>query len=273
MTPKLGSATTPYGQRITFFNDDYIGRRIRETGIYEGTVLAFLIPLLQGMDNPVVLDIGANIGNHSLALAPHASRLYAFEPMPAVYNVLARNLSDNNLNHARAIHCGLSDHDGEARLHVNTEGNLGASSLEQRSGTTEPVDVNLRHGDSLMASLGVAAVDFVKLDVEGHELAVLEGLERTLCRHRPIIMMEWNDRETVERINHAGIFDRLFTDYQFFVLGNNRDRAYWHGRPFARLRRKLARIRTKRPVLYSFDRARVYKNILMVPREKLALLP
>lgn len=268
------TATTLYGHRITFFKDDYIGRKIRQQGIYEQSVLRFLVPLLERMKGPVVLDIGANIGNHTLALSTSSSAIYAFEPTPEIFRLLSENIAQNNLAGVRAINKGLSDHNGQASIHIHRSGNLGATSLYQRAEGTEEMTVDLVRGDDIVAELGIEQVDFIKLDVEGHEPNVLNGLAGTLARCRPLIMMEWNDEETASRIVAEKLFGKLFADYDCFVLGNNRDPAYWEGRILARVRRRLTRwFLPKRTRLYRFDPARVYKNILLVPAEKRGWIP
>ena len=87
------TVTTPLGHRITFFKGDYIGERIRKHGLYEYTTLRFLVSLLARMDKPVVLDIGANIGNHTLAFSRHASAVYAFEPIAEIFRLLTDNIA------------------------------------------------------------------------------------------------------------------------------------------------------------------------------------
>ena len=77
------------GQSITVFTGDQIGEHIRKFGLYEKEKLLFLTAILRQLDSPVVLDIGANIGNHTLAFATVASRVFAFEPIPAIYSLLA----------------------------------------------------------------------------------------------------------------------------------------------------------------------------------------
>ncbi|MDZ7769101.1 MAG: hypothetical protein U5K38_08495 [Woeseiaceae bacterium] len=64
--------STSLGHRITVFSNDFIGKKIARVGLYEKESLEYLNALLSRMDAPVVLDIGANIGNHALAFATQA---------------------------------------------------------------------------------------------------------------------------------------------------------------------------------------------------------
>lgn len=274
MRQRTETLTTPLGHRITFFAGDYIGERIRKYGLYEHTALQFLLPLLERMERPVVLDIGANIGNHALAFSRHAQAVYAFEPIPEIFQLLKENIAQNGLDHVHAVDRALSDGTGDAVIYVNRAGNLGSSSFYQRGHQSERQTIRRQRGDDALAELGLGRVDFIKLDVEGHELNVIQGLEATLGHCRPLVLMEWNEEEAIRRINEAAVLDDLFSDYDFFVLGNNRDLEYWAGRRLPRFRRGLSRrLMPKRSRLYAFDRTRIYKNILLVPREKLDLIP
>lgn len=85
MSEIYGTRTLPtsLGHRITVFSHDFIGKKIARVGLYEKESLAYLNELLARIDAPVVLDTGANIGNHALAFATQAAAVRAFEPLPA----------------------------------------------------------------------------------------------------------------------------------------------------------------------------------------------
>jgi hypothetical protein len=116
-------------------------------------------------------------------------------------------------------------------------------------------------------------VDFVKIDVEAHEVYVLRGLMQTLQRDLPFITMEWNDPLTIERLSGSPELQFLQQHYRIHVLGSNYDRAWWTGKPLAFLRRKLTRLlRPRTAVLYDFDPGRLYKNLLLVPKAREGVL-
>lgn len=172
---------------------DYIGDEIRARGRYEDAYLRFLEesvfpPLKEG----VALDIGANIGNHTLALCRQFREVVAFEPNPVARNLLETNLRLNAVENVRVEPLALSNGKGTSRLLVK-QGNLGASHLsaarEDSSAWQDfaEVEIELAVGDEM---LGDADIRFIKLDVEGHEHAVLEGLQATIGRCRPAIMLE-----------------------------------------------------------------------------------
>ncbi|MGY8789389.1 MAG: FkbM family methyltransferase, partial [Pseudomonadales bacterium] len=116
-------------------------------------------------------------------------------------------------------------------------------------------------------------LDLIKLDVEAHEAFVLRGLKKTLEQHKPIITMEWNDPLTIERLNGSDELQFLFEQYNVYVLGSNYDRSYWQHHSFSFIRRKLTRLfKTKKATLFDFNPAMVYKNLLLIPKSKQALL-
>jgi FkbM family methyltransferase len=267
------TCTNLFGQRVTVFCNDHVGDKIASQGLYEKENLELLLRLLRSIPQPVVLDIGANIGNHTLAFATVASQVHAFEPIPRIHALLRLNVEQNQLANVALHAVALSDSEGEATIHMVTDGNYGASSFDQRSGVSEAVTVSRRRGDALLAELGVDKVDFIKIDVEAHEVYVLRGLMNTLQNQRPFITMEWNDPLTIERLNGSPELQFLMENYRVLVLGSSWDRAWWAGKPLAFLRRKLARMfGTRRAVLYPFEPTRLYKNLLLIPRERLALL-
>lgn len=267
------TCTNLFGQQVTVFRNDHVGDKIARQGLYEKENLELLLRLLQALPDPVVLDIGANIGNHTLAFATVARRVHAFEPIPHIHTLLRRNVEQNALDNVTLHALALSDTDDAATIHMVKDGNFGASSFDKRSEATEAVTVQRRRGDALLAELMVERVDFIKIDVEAHEVYVLRGLMDTLQRQRPFITMEWNDPLTIARLNGSPELEFLAEHYRIVVLGSSWDRAWWAGRPLAFLRRKLARLfGTRRAVLYPFDPTRLYKNLLLISKDRLGVL-
>jgi FkbM family methyltransferase len=265
--------TTSLGHKVIAFKNDHVGDKIAKNGLYEKENLGLLLQLLNKITNPVVMDIGANIGNHALAFSTAANRVLAFEPLPVVFNLLEKNISNNNIDNVQAFPFALSDVEEQATIYMVREGNVGASSFDQREDEVDAVTVNKKIGDEVLAEVGIKKLDLIKLDVEAHEAYVLRGLRKTLQQHKPIITMEWNDPLTIERLNGSDELQFLFEEYNVYVLGSNYDRGYWQHYNFAFIRRKLTRLfKTKKAALYAFNPARVYKNLLLIPKSKQAIL-
>lgn len=174
---------------------DAVSDRIRSEGIYERDMLEFLrdrLLDLRASRTQVAIDVGANIGNHSLFLSDLFARIIAFEPNPLARAILQINLEMNGASNVEVRSIGLSDRAGKATLSFDL-GNLGgASVVGVRSGSGGRREIELAVGDDVIDPS--AAVGLIKVDVEGAEEAVLKGLERTLRTHRPIVMIEqWSE--------------------------------------------------------------------------------
>ncbi len=132
------------------------------------------------------LDIGANLGLFCYFLARLSRRVLAFEPNPYPLRIL-RRVADHNVD---VLAVAISDYDGTARF-VIPKGRKGWTSnggrIEKESRVlSHAVEVPCRRVDSL----GLEPVGFIKIDVEGHELAVLHGATETIARDRPSIYLE-----------------------------------------------------------------------------------
>lgn len=276
MTEIPGTRTllTSLGHRITVFANDFIGKKIARVGLYEKESLEYLNALLARIDSPVVLDIGANIGNHSLAFATQAAVVHAFEPLPDVVAVLEHNVRQNGLENIHVHPYALSDENSEAELFKNRSGNVGGSSFDRGAGDVEAVRVPKRVGDEVVGELGLDRIDLIKMDVEAHEAYVLKGLTSTLRDQRPFITMEWAGLLTVERLRDSAVMRFLEENYTIHVLGTRHERMYWEGKRFAWLKRKFTCLfQRPYPLLYDFDPERLYLNLLLVPKGREELLP
>ncbi|MEL6960510.1 MAG: FkbM family methyltransferase [Pseudomonadota bacterium] len=137
------------------------------------------------------LDIGANIGNHTLyaALIWKAARVVPIEPNPIAYNLLLHNISVNGVRDRvdlSKVGVGLSDHDegGFAMEKVTT--NLGGARMLAGQGA-----LTVHRGDALLAGL---EPDMIKIDVEGMEMEALRGLEGLLRDRQPALLVEVHNR-------------------------------------------------------------------------------
>jgi FkbM family methyltransferase len=163
-------------------------------GAYEAAELAVLLAAAEGAET--VFDIGANVGWYTLhlarALGP-AGRVFSFEPMPATFAALERNVALNGLEDRVTLNrLGLAEEAGEAEFFVPEEtGSVAASRRplfqEQRN---QSVRATLDTLDAFVARTGIERLDLVKCDIEGGELPMLRGGRATLERFRPVVFLE-----------------------------------------------------------------------------------
>jgi FkbM family methyltransferase len=147
--------------------------------------------ILQALDaelpqSGVFLDVGANIGNHAIYWATRGARIvHAFEPVRSTFELLQRNVSENNLSEKIVCHnLDLGDSKGSADIAKYTSENIGGTQIVEVENGAILVDTI----DNLASSLG--RVDFVKIDSEGFEVKILRGASETIAQHKPIIFVE-----------------------------------------------------------------------------------
>lgn len=145
----------------------------------------------------VVFDIGANFGLYTKILAEAVGpkgTVYSFEPVPQTYDVLVRNLRRAGLDHVQPLCYAASDVTGTALISIPTyadgSDNMYGATLEQADGSTG-LQISTLRLDERFADL--SQLNVVKLDVEGHEPQVLEGMRSVIARHYPAFLIEIND--------------------------------------------------------------------------------
>jgi FkbM family methyltransferase len=137
------------------------------------------------------LDIGANQGVYTLGLSRLVGtrgRVYAFEPDPELHRALVANLEQNGVANVEAAACALGREDAVLGLwrNVFNSGDNRLSGPAHGADAASVVEVPVRRLDGLHPGL---AVDFIKLDVQGWELQVLEGMEGTLGRSPGVVLV------------------------------------------------------------------------------------
>jgi len=149
----------------------------------------------------VVVDVGAHIGRYALQAAALNCRVVAVEPDPMNYATLQENVSLNGFRNIRLYQVALSDQPGQRALRMASGTNRGTSSLEIDSNAVanEPgpaeIKVVCETLDALTMREGIERIDWLKIDVEGHELAVLRGAPRSLETTLRLILEVRNDHE------------------------------------------------------------------------------
>jgi FkbM family methyltransferase len=169
----------------------YIDSIVLRQGYYESEVLEAIVAELGIGD--VLWDIGANIGLHGLTakkLVPEAE-VICFEPSPAILGRLWRNRFLNNLD-VRVVPTALSDNRDLHAFYIAPPGNPGMSTLSPWSGAKyeSQTVVATVPGDELVGAGRLAAPTVIKLEVEGHEEAVLRGLTHVLASSCRIVVFE-----------------------------------------------------------------------------------
>jgi FkbM family methyltransferase len=178
---------------LSVYAMNYGGGGLIEQSGEEWVLREVVAPACRGASAPVVFDVGANVGDYSRLVRRHlpAALVYAFEPSAPVFRELERNLSQaEGAERFRPFNLGLSDEEKTVELYSYTvEGQEQSliSSIDRRLPTqvvsvevSASERIHVRTLDRFCEAEGVTRIDFLKLDVEGHELSVLRGARRML---------------------------------------------------------------------------------------------
>lgn len=168
--------TSPFGERYFINRYSYVERMI-QGGDFEKARAAYLRSRIA--PNDVFLDIGANIGFFTVLASRCGATVHAFEPDPANYRRLLRNVKLNGFGEGRmkTYPCALGDTSGRAELYRPLTDNYGRSSIVANQ-SPDAIRVSLRRLDDIPIPFSARCI--VKIDVEGAELQVLDGALATL---------------------------------------------------------------------------------------------
>jgi FkbM family methyltransferase len=160
-------------------------------GFYE-ELTVFKVYEAQLRRDDYVVDVGANVGVHALAmsrLVGENGKVFAYEPNSALVTRMQRNLQLNAVQNVAVRQTALGDLDGQIRFHDATgEFNQGLGRHDPKGDLTVPV---IRLDEDLKTRR--RAIALMKIDVEGMELRVVRGARQILERDRPAIVVEFNN--------------------------------------------------------------------------------
>ena len=211
------------GQNVLFFvadETDLIQKEHFHGKFYESEELKIISEFFPS--DGIFVDIGANVGNHTVFVAQFLSplKIIVIEPNPATFEILKANIALNRLDSrvdVSYLGIGLSNTSARA-VAITPAGNLGGTRLhlsEEQSG------LRVVPGDALLFG---HRIDFLKIDVEGMEIDVLEGLKMTIAEQRPRIFIE------VDNCN-VGKFFEWTTINNYYIVASNSGRTFWSASP------------------------------------------
>jgi FkbM family methyltransferase len=180
----LKQTNTRYGNMLYIQDDPTIGRALELYGEY----CHIEIEAIKSLVTPTswFVDVGANIGVHTVGVSPYVQRVIAIEPDLDNFDLLVKNCSGCGCANVTTTRLAL----GNTFQETSTQFNYGKTTLVPGS------DVKTARLDML----GLPQVDFVKIDVEGMEIEVLEGMPATLQGFKPDLLIEMQDPTTYSKI-------------------------------------------------------------------------
>jgi FkbM family methyltransferase len=186
-----------YGKMLFLRGDKYVGRSLdlySEYSELEGQLFSRLLS-----PGHVVIEVGANIGAHTVHLARLVGpkgMVLAYEPQRVIFQMLCVNVALNKLLNVRTCLAAVGRCAGSLKvpaLDYTAENNFGGVSLRNVA-SGEPVPV------TPLDSLRLPSLRLVKIDVEGMEGEVLSGARRLIARHRPLLYVENDRRKNSQRL-------------------------------------------------------------------------
>jgi len=158
---------------------------------FESNLTQFDIYRLFAQPGTAVIDVGANLGIHSLVLSTFVGgggKVFAFEPVPSIRAMMEENLRINHITNVEVNECALGNSTGEVSFEENAgDFNIGKGRVNREG----RLSVTINTIDHAFRDIKLP-VSIIKIDTEGYELEVLQGAVGLLKNHRPAIVAEFN---------------------------------------------------------------------------------
>jgi len=224
--PGLG---TPFKFVLDPYHNGTVDEVIATTGAWEPTVSKAILDHLHDEDN-VFLDIGANIGYHTLSVATHLRdkvTIHAFEPIPRLCRQITESLALNEATNVTVHKSGLGLSSENRLLYLRPD-NIGGSGVVEYTQlnlapVSGPITVPFTSLDEVLT--GLPNLTLIKIDVEGYEFEVLQGGQKLLQKFHPVIIMEFSPMfYRLEHANKANDFIDFLESlgYETYTLNNDK---------------------------------------------------
>ena len=180
-------------------------------------------------NSKVIMDIGANSGLYSVVASEFSECspiIYGFEPIPRILKLYKLNMELNGIN-SKPIQKALFNVNGETTFfdmdsHDNQIGSLIKSHVEKHKHhkKIKEIIVETITLDTFIGNNNIGKVDLLKIDVEGVEDKVLEGMEKTIIKDKPVLLIEISNNETALKV--SSFFIKLDLDYKFIEIDESK---------------------------------------------------
>jgi FkbM family methyltransferase len=273
-TPAFSFQCTFYGLNYQGNLDNNIDAAIYYYGAFEKPLLHFMGAAITAMADKdgVFMDIGANIGQHSLFMSQTSKRVIAFEPFAPVRARLEYHCTLNKIRNIDIQALGLSDRSENQPFYAPSGANAGIGSFDPDStskGNKSIGNLQLMRGDEFVDQSDLKQLHLMKIDVEGFEKNVLHGLRNTLARFRPLVVCEMTYGKSLSFISSNQILALLPENYVLLCFNKRRPDG-------SKMQRKNARARLNgwfQLVPYPGPQARGQDDVILCPQELLTIIP
>ena len=195
-------------------------------GEYENQELNMINKLIRYIPKGIIFDVGANLGWYTLNIKKQfpESNIFAFEPIPQIFEKMLKNLEINGLKDINCFNEGLYRENKFLKFYYNCI-ESGASSMRdlRENEFTEEINCKVSKLDDFMIQNNILNIDFIKCDVEGSELFVYQGGLETIKKYKPIIFSEMLRKWSAKFGYHPNDIIDLFNEigYRCFVISEN----------------------------------------------------
>ncbi len=178
-----------HSNEFVYFFNDTIAKEIHIHGIYEKEEIEALSEFLNLKDH--IIDIGANIGNHSIAYSKISKKVFAFEAHPRTFEILKFNV--NEYKNIKIFNVGISDKKGFLFFKKGNSTNIGGKKLSKKGSIKSQINKldNIIKFDK--------KIKLIKIDIEGHEYEALKGMRRLLKNNNSLLLIEFCEESILKR--------------------------------------------------------------------------
>jgi len=196
---------------------------------FEKNVWRYLKP----KERDVFIDIGAHVGKYTLQVARivgNEGLTIALEPHPDNYKALLKGIQLNGFKNIVALNIAAWDKDCKLKLFIGDTAGHHSAKINKGLGH---IEVEAKTVDSIVKSINVGRVDWIKIDVEGAALEVIRGLHKTITKYAPKIILE------VLSENSRAVL-KLMQDYGYAIAPFYDSERYFYGVPRQKKKGKIA---------------------------------
>jgi FkbM family methyltransferase len=207
MLPRISKVEGHDADYLLFSTGDVISNTLFRTGKWEEHLLAISKFMISGIEQPLILDVGANLGAYSIPLAKSTQNIggevIGFEPQRIVYYQLCGNIFINRLDNYQAVYAALGEESGYVdipEIDYEVNNNVGAFSLDKQYRELHGIESSIKKVANKVPLIKLDSFEvnrqpaLIKIDVEGFELSVLKGGSGFLDKHNypPLLFEAWN---------------------------------------------------------------------------------
>ena len=189
------------GFQFSYLSNDLLAiHTIEQNKKWEEHISKFLKKYVEKYDVKTILDIGANFGYHTLFFSREIPEgmVYSFEPQIQNYKLLELNVNNNKIKNVKIFNKACGNKNEKILMPLidlkNLTNNINMGDFTPN--TTLPFCDRYINVDSVSVDeLNIGKVDFVKIDVQGWEIKVLEGMINTIEKYRPVLIIEFENHQ------------------------------------------------------------------------------